>query len=127
MSPLYTLDKLAALTSNNAEVMDRFNRSFLEQTIGTDLPRLVESARKQDYDAVFHAAHRMKTSVDVYSINSIREVLHALESNARTRQDLDHLPAQVRTVAEALMHVARDLRSKYINTPKSRIPPPPPP
>ena len=79
MSPLYTLDKLAALTSNNAEVMDRFNRSFLEQTIGTDLPRLVESARKQDYDAVFHAAHRMKTSVDVYSINSIREVLHALD------------------------------------------------
>lgn len=119
MSPLYTLNKLAALTSNNAEVMDRFNRSFLEQTIGTDLPRLVEGARNQDYDAVFQAAHRMKTSVDVYSIHSIREVLQALESNARTRQDLDHLPAQVRTVAEALTEVARDLRSKYTNAPKS--------
>ena len=113
MCPLYTLEKLAEITANNAEVMDLFHRSFLEQTIDTDLNRLVAAASEQDYDTVFQAAHRMKTSVDMYSIHSIREVLHALETNARTLQNLENLPIQVTTVAEVLMEVARDLRCKY--------------
>ena len=75
----------------------------------------MESARKQDYDAVLRGTSH-ENSVDVYSINSIREVLHALESNAHPARP-GSLPAQVRTVAEALMHVARDLRNNYINTP----------
>lgn len=115
MEPLFSLDKLARITNHNAEVMDQFNRSFLEQTIGTDLPRLVEGVRQQDYHLVFQSAHRMKTSVDVYQVNTIRTDLHRLEQSARTRTELQSIPGLAKKVAETLMEVAHQLKADYTN------------
>ena len=111
--PLFTLSKLANITGHKKDVMDRFNKVFLEQTVGLDLPKLMESAKTTNISGVFQATHRMKTSVDIYCIESIRQPLKALESISRSGENTDAIPALAAQVQTGLLAVAEVMRAKY--------------
>lgn len=111
--PLYTLSKLANITGHKKDVMDRFNKLFLEQTVAKDLPKLMACAESGNVSGVFQAVHRMKTSVDIYCIESIRQPLKALESVSRSGENTAAIPALASQVQTGLLAVAQDMRNHY--------------
>ena len=107
VKPLFTLEKLHALTSGDKIAMAHFNSVFMGETVGRDLPKLRSSLEAGDHAAVKKYAHKMKSSIDLYAIETISDVVRDIENRAAQATDLEQLAPLVDLV-ETTLHKVRD-------------------
>ncbi|MFM7218442.1 MAG: response regulator, partial [Bacteroidota bacterium] len=84
------------------EVLDKFtggdqqmNRELMEvflKQVPESCSRLEHGVKEQDWNAVFMAAHKIKSSLSVFGLNDLRRIAQRMEDNAREMKHLDEIP-----------------------------------
>lgn len=107
IKPLFTLDKLNQLTNGDKIAMTHFNSVFVAETVDKDLVKLRLASDHGDFLGIQKTAHKMKSSIDLYEINVISNVVKDIESMAVQQKDLDKIQHLVALVEDTL-HKVRD-------------------
>ncbi|NNE54594.1 MAG: hypothetical protein HKN32_01145 [Flavobacteriales bacterium] len=111
LAPLFSLTNLKGLTNGDSELMNEFNRVFLQNTIETDLPNLKECCEKGDFEGIRWYTHKIKPSVDLYSMDSISETVRKAEKLATQFTDLDLIRSLVHEILSVMDVVEGEIRA----------------
>jgi HPt (histidine-containing phosphotransfer) domain-containing protein len=108
---LYDLEQLNSIAAGNPDFVIKMVNMFLDMT-----PGLVDSIeaglQTQDWAEVRSAAHKMKPSVDMMGISSLRDVVRRIEGNAKSETNLEQIPELYFTLTETLDKVYEQLRNR---------------
>jgi HPt (histidine-containing phosphotransfer) domain-containing protein len=74
---------------------------FLQAT-PESLNELNKCFQKNDYDGVSKLAHKLKSSVDIFSIKDIKQDIRRLENNTRDNINIDEVPELVQKINDIL-------------------------
>lgn len=95
------------------------NRAFLKEIFNIFIettPKMVEAMKQalaeKDYDSVQAAAHKLKSSIDSFRIQSIKKTIRDIEQHAAKKTELDQLPLWIEEAEEKLHRVNEDLIEK---------------
>lgn len=111
VKPLFSLEKLSQLINGDKIAMNRFNSVFMNETVGKDLPRLRTAVDEGDYESIKKFSHKMKSSIDLYSIVMIKDVVKEVESLASQQSDLKHMEALVALIEDTLLKVRDEMNN----------------
>lgn len=107
---LYDLSKLHDLSSGNPEFVNKMVRMFLDLT-----PSLIESIgmglEEKNYEQVRAAAHKLKPSIDLMGINSIKDTVRKIENYAAEQMQLDQLDDLYKALRNTLGIVLQQLHT----------------
>lgn len=115
------------LTANNVSVDlsmlydicgdDESYISVMMQTFLENMPNTVrdinESLQREDWDALFKAAHRAKSSLSVVKVSKMLESVLLVEDRAKNRMSIDTIARDVEKINEAFA-IAQQLLSKKV-------------
>ena len=108
---LYDLAQLEEVSAGNPEFVDMMVGKFLQLTPAL-VDRIEAGLQIQDWPEVKAAAHKMKPSIDMMGIESLRTVIREIEECAKTESNLEHIPELYFTLSETLDQVYDQLRSR---------------
>jgi PAS domain S-box-containing protein len=92
---LYDLSLLEGLDDKDS-LLDVLNL-FLENT-PAQMTELAELSKKEEWDALYQLAHKLKGALAMLQATHISELLGKIEAGARERIDIDQIPAKVTEV-----------------------------
>jgi HPt (histidine-containing phosphotransfer) domain-containing protein len=106
---LFSFAKLNAITCGDQDAMRHFNQVFIQETLSHDLNSLKESVEKRDYAEVNRVAHKMKSSIDLYCIDSVSEEIRKIEDLAAMDEELDKIPEILSLIEPRLIRVREEI------------------
>ncbi|MFT4875865.1 MAG: HPt (histidine-containing phosphotransfer) domain-containing protein [Bacteroidia bacterium] len=108
---LYDLEQLNSIAAGNPDFVIKMVNMFLDMTPGL-VDRIEAGLQTQDWAEVRSAAHKMKPSVDMMGISSLRDVVRRIEGNAKSETNLEQIPELYFTLTETLDKVYEQLRNR---------------
>ena len=108
---LYDLEQLNSIAAGNPDFVIKMINMFLDMTPGL-VDRIEAGLQTQDWAEVRSAAHKMKPSVDMMGISSLRDVVRRIEGNAKSETNLEQIPELYFTLTETLDKVYEQLRNR---------------
>jgi HPt (histidine-containing phosphotransfer) domain-containing protein len=108
---LYDLSTLQDLSSGNPEFVDKLVKMFIDLT-----PSLIErielGLKEKNYAEVGAAAHKLKPSIDVMGIRSLKDTVREIEIYAKEQTQLDQLDDLFNALKNTLEKVFQQLRNR---------------
>ena len=83
---MYNLEQIDAMSGGNAEFVDKMVNLFIELTPEL-LNRIKAGLIDNNYNEIKSAAHKMKPSIDMMGINSLKAEIRTIEKMALERAD----------------------------------------
>lgn len=108
---LYDLAQLREVAAGSEEFVDKMVDMFLQMTPGLT-ERIQKGVMAEDWEEVGAASHKMKPSIDMMGITSLKTVIREIEGNAKTSANLDDIPALVGHLMETLDQVYLQLKNR---------------
>lgn len=108
---MYNLEQIEMMSEGNKEFVNKMVNLFIELTPEL-LNRINTGLIESDYDEIKSAAHKMKPSIDMMGIVSLKNEIRNLEKLALDRAD-------VVTIKNAIVYLETTLE-KVINQLKNR-------
>lgn len=108
---LYDLSQLREVAAGSEEFVDKMVEMFVSMTPGL-VERIQNGVLSSDWEEVRSAAHKMKPSIDMMGIESLKLVVREIEGNAKTATNLDDIPALLGHMMETLDLVYRQLNNR---------------
>ena len=99
--PLYSLDKLQKMFSNNQDFVRKMVNTFLETTPEI-LEDLEEAAALKDWQRVSDICHRLKSSLNTLAVDSLKGDLLILEKKHK-----DHSEAEKAEMVKGILDTSR--------------------
>lgn len=102
---LYDLDLLQSTARGNQEFMNKMIRLFLD-SFPEYMTELQKAGESGNWSQVKFFAHKMKATIDLIGVASLKEPIRKLESNAAEQKELELMPElilQVNTTLESVM------------------------
>jgi HPt (histidine-containing phosphotransfer) domain-containing protein len=91
---LFDLTNLNEMLGGDQKAIFQMVKIFLQAT-PESLNELNKCFQKEDYDGVGKLAHKLKSSVDIFCVNDIKQDIRRLENNTRDSVNLDEVPELV--------------------------------
>lgn len=101
--PAFDISVLLQLNDNN--VIREIYKVF-ETTVPAGLEELKQLAIKEDWDAVFEHAHKLKSSLGIIQVKDLHGKMTIIEMNARTQKQLSEILPMINESIAAYYHVA---------------------
>ncbi|MBO9564773.1 MAG: PAS domain S-box protein [Niastella sp.] len=101
--PAFDISILLQLNDNN--VIREIYKVF-ETTVPSGLEELKQLAIKEDWDAVFELAHKLKSSLGIIQVKDLHGKMTTIEMNARTQKQLSEILPMINESIAAYYHVA---------------------
>ena len=98
---LFDLTNLNEMLGDDKKAILQMIKIFLQAT-PESLNELNKCYQKNDYQGVSKLAHKLKSSVDIFSINEIKQDIRRLENNTRDNINLDEVPELVEKINKVL-------------------------
>lgn len=108
----YNLTKVKAFIGDNEMVLDKMIDIFLTN-IPDILNKIDEGMRQEDYDQVSFYAHKLKSSIDNFSIIQLTEDVRTIEKSAKEKKDLDKLPSLVEKLKSVLNSIIQEVKTDF--------------
>ena len=109
---LYDLAMVKTISGGDTNFVKRMVQIFID-TMPPSVEQLRKELQQQNWDALSKQAHKMKSTIDSMGIVRLKEVIRAIESGGRDKQDLESLPALVQQVADILSACIRQLKREF--------------
>jgi signal transduction histidine kinase/CheY-like chemotaxis protein len=116
--PQYNLDKLHQLYQGNMQHIAKTVQVFIRQA-ETDIRQMQECLDSRQYPELKQLAHRIKPSIELFSIAALADVVGAIEE-AADRRDMAELVVLLDGLFEGITAVTRSLKHE-INTMARRV------
>lgn len=98
---MFDLTNLNEMLGGDQKAIFQMVKIFLQAT-PESLAELNKCYQKEDYDGVSKLAHKLKSSVDIFCINDIKQDIRRLENNTRDNINIDEVPDQVEKINNTL-------------------------
>lgn len=108
-----TITHLGKLMHNSPSDLQNLIRMITEQ-----IPQLnseIEKAiKKQDWDATYKAAHKLKSSINILQVKTLNEEIEMIESNAMKKINLESIPRIFQQFRNNCVQIVLLLKSKIV-------------
>lgn len=94
---LFDLTNLSEMLGGDKSAIYQMVKIFLQAT-PESLSELNKCYQKDDLDGVSRLAHKLKSSVDIFCINDIKQDIRRLENNTRDNINIDEVPDLVQNI-----------------------------
>jgi HPt (histidine-containing phosphotransfer) domain-containing protein len=94
---MFDLTNLNEMLGGDQKAIFQMVKIFLQAT-PESLSELNKSYQKEDYDGVSKLAHKLKSSVDIFCVNDIKQDIRRLENNTRENINIDEVPELVEKI-----------------------------
>lgn len=98
---LFDLTNLSEMLGGDKSAIYQMVKIFLQAT-PESLSELNKCYQKDDLDGVSRLAHKLKSSVDIFCINDIKQDIRRLENNTRDNINIDEVPDLVQNINSIL-------------------------
>lgn len=105
---LYDLSLLESMDNADEEFVNTLKQVFVTTTPPAS-KQMVEACDAEDWDTASKIAHKIKSSVDILNITTVKDDIRTIENSARERKDLQTLPALARKADEVIRTVAAQI------------------
>ena len=110
-APLYSLQKLRKEAMGNEAFVTKMSRMFVDR-IPDSIEKIVNHHEEQDWPRVYAIAHKLKPSIDMLDIHSLKPVVREIENAAKNVEDLESLPALIDKLKIDCLKVVDHLKQK---------------
>jgi HPt (histidine-containing phosphotransfer) domain-containing protein len=108
----YNLTKIKAFIGNDEMVMNKMIGIFLENT-PMMISKIEEGLNQKDYDQVNFYAHKLKSSIDNFSIIQLSDDIRLIEKFAKEKSSLEDLPALVNKLKSVIITVLEEIKVDF--------------
>jgi PAS domain S-box-containing protein len=107
-TPLYSLHKLQAMSRGNDDFVKKLTELFKEET-PKSITLLNEYLNSKDYERIKAIAHKIKPSINMMEMNSIKNEIQLIEDYAGELVNLEQLPELINKVTLVCNTVIKEL------------------
>jgi len=108
---LFDLTNLNEMLGGDQKAIFQMVKIFLQAT-PESLNELNKCYQKDDLDGVSRLAHKLKSSVDIFCINDIKQDIRRLENNTRDNINVDEVPALVEKLNNVLTQTIEQVKDE---------------
>lgn len=108
--PIFSTHLLRQMMKDNPEQVRRMELLFIDQAEKT-IKEFAKGLLLQDWSAIAHEAHKIKASIDILQIHSLKRPIRALEAASRGDVSSDELIQHTTTIIRTLTDVTEQMRS----------------
>ncbi|MCB9240277.1 MAG: Hpt domain-containing protein [Flavobacteriales bacterium] len=108
---LYSLEQLEAMSAGDEAFINKMVEMFIHMTPEA-VDRMVTSLANDDLEDVGAAAHKIKPSIDMMGITSLRQKIRDLEQWGKNRTNVDQIPDLLDDVIHTLNDVIQQLKAR---------------
>jgi HPt (histidine-containing phosphotransfer) domain-containing protein len=98
---LFDLTNLNEMLGGDQKAIFQMVKIFLQAT-PESMSELNKCFQKEDYEGVSKLAHKLKSSVDIFCVNEIKQDIRRLENITRDNVNLDEVPELVQKIDTVL-------------------------
>lgn len=109
---LYNLADLRIIQKDDEGFIKNIVGLFI-QNVPKNAGELVTACDNGDWERVYFMAHKMKSSIDLVNIDAIRADIKRVELNAKTRENLEEIPAKVAYINEIVEKAAAQMKEEF--------------
>ena len=107
-SKLYDLSGLTEIHQNDEAFIRIIKDAFINHT-PSDANKMLNACNSGDWAQVGFLAHKLKSSIDILKIMSIRDDIRVIESNAKKQTSLTGLPELIQKVNIVIAMTAKQM------------------
>ncbi len=111
---LFDLTNLNEMLGGDQKAIFQMVKIFLQAT-PESLSELNKCYDKNDLDGVSRLAHKLKSSVDIFCVNDIKQDIRRLENNTRDNINVDEVPTLVEKLNSILNQTIEQVREEKDN------------
>ena len=111
---LFDLTNLNEMLGGDQKAIFQMVKIFLQAT-PESLSELNKCYEKNDLDGVSRLAHKLKSSVDIFCVNDIKQDIRRLENNTRDNINVDEVPALVEKLNSILNQTIQQVTEEKEN------------
>jgi len=108
---LFDLTNLNEMLGGDQKAIFQMVKIFLQAT-PESLSELNKCYQKDDLDGVSRLAHKLKSSVDIFCINDIKQDIRRLENNTRDNINIDEVPTLVEKLNTVLNQAIEQVKEE---------------
>jgi CheY-like chemotaxis protein len=109
---LFNLDDLKMLQKDDDTFVANIVGLFI-QNVPKNAAELVMAADNGDWDRVYFLAHKMKPSIEMVNMLQLKDVVKNVELSAKTKTNLDEIPAKVAHVHAVVLKAAEQMKEEF--------------
>ncbi len=108
----YHVDRIKAFIGEDQEMLLKMVNIFLDKA-----PKMLDiiqkSLNEQDYPTLQFHAHKLKTSIDHFSIETLTKEIRQIEDFAKSEISLEELPALIHKLEKELKEAIQEIKSDF--------------
>ena len=108
-SPLYNLTKLEDIAKGNQKFIDKMLRLFIDQ-VPDSVAEIKMAYKEGDFQNIKKTAHKIKPTIDIMEIVSLKNVIRDMEKNAEIYQSSELLENLISQLDEVIGKVVDSLQ-----------------
>lgn len=112
MALYYNLSKVYAISDNDVEFAKQIVVLFLEE-VPVEITNIKEGLKEKDYNKVYHAAHKIKPTLDLLGMDLAYEDVVAVEAWSRAEGKKKEIKAIVDSLKEYVSKTVKELKKDY--------------
>jgi len=101
--PLYSLDRIKEIDDAEDFILQVI-QIFLE-TVPANTEAMVKACNEQDWDQVYFYAHKIKSNINLLSIDSIIDEIKFVEQSAKNRVNVEMIGDKVELICRIVKQV----------------------
>lgn len=107
-APLYSMEVIQKMSHNNEAFMNRARQLFAD-TIPVTVRDMQKALEQEDWKTVSALAHKVKSTIDTMKIESLKEVVRFVETNAKQETNLAAVREGVAQLSRVLLLVVDEI------------------
>lgn len=112
MSKTYDLAQLRELAGDSEEFVIEMVSAFLEHG-PSQIEEINDAMKTLNYIEVGRAAHKIKPTLDLMGVESLEKVIRKIEQYGKNEENLNELPALIKTVNDEIVEVFSEMKLEY--------------
>ncbi len=105
----FDFEEIKKFVGEDRSALKKMVGVFLNSTPNT-LKELNHSLEIKDYDKLSYYAHKLKSSIDLLNIKSLKEEIRLIENSAKSNSNIDKLPKLIDNMNITLDKVIKKLK-----------------
>jgi len=108
---IYTRDKLRTMMDQNDEEVDELMKIFIKM-VPSILKEMLDFAAKEDWKSCSELAHKLKSSMRLWAIDSLDEDVLFIETNGLLSENTDMVLNKIQNLNINLLQVIEQMESE---------------
>lgn len=112
MALFYNLSKVYAISDNDVEFAKQIVVLFLEE-VPLEMKNIKAGLKEKDHNKVYHAAHKIKPTLDLLGMDLAYEDVVAVENWSRSEGKKKEIKEIVKSLKEYISKTVKELKKDY--------------